>query len=191
MNENNPMNRAFLLLLSVLFVLPLYGQQIEVSGSRKTVRSTGDVFAAAIPAACFISTVVLKDWDGLKQGALAGVSSVGITYILKEVINKERPDYSDHKSFPSMHAAVSFTGAAFIQKRYGWKWGIPAYAAASFVGWSRVYGKKHDWWDVAAGAALGVTSAYIFTKPFAEKYNLSIAPAAGREHIGFHASLRF
>lgn len=177
--------------LSVLFILPLYGQKIEESGSRKTVRSTGDVFAAAIPAACFITTVALKDWDGLKQGALAGVSSVGITFLLKEVIDKERPDMSDRKSFPSMHTAVSFTGAAFIQKRYGWKWGIPAYAAASFVGWSRVYGKKHDWWDVAAGASMGVVSAYIFTKPFAEKYNLSIAPAASHEHFGFYASLQF
>lgn len=185
------MNRLFLLFLSVLFILPLSAQELEVSGSRKTVRKTGDVFAAALPAACFITTVALKDWDGLKQGALAGVSSVAITFALKELIDKERPDKSDHKSFPSMHSAVSFTSAAFIQKRYGWKWGIPAYAAAGFVGWSRVYGKKHDWWDVAGGAALGVASAYIFTKPFAKKYNLSIAPAAGREHFGFYASIRF
>ncbi|MDD4516048.1 phosphatase PAP2 family protein [Massilibacteroides sp.] len=185
------MNRLLLLCLTVLLFSSLSAQTIEVSGSRKTVRTTGDVFAVAIPAACLVSTVALQDWDGLKQGALAGISTVGTAFILKELINKERPDKSDNNSFPSMHAAVSFTGAAFIQKRYGWKWGIPAYAAASFVGWSRVYGKKHDWWDVAAGAALGVASAYVFTKPFAEKYNLSIAPAAGKEHIGFYASLRF
>lgn len=185
------MNRILLFLLSVLLVFPSYAQEIEVSGSRKEVRTAGDVFAIAIPAACLVSTVAMKDWDGLKQGALAGAASVGAAFILKEVIGKERPDRSDNKSFPSMHSAVSFTGAAFIQKRYGWKWGIPAYAAAGFVGWSRVYGKKHDWWDVAAGAAMGVASAYIFTKPFAEKYNLSIAPAAGKEHIGFQASLSF
>lgn len=186
------MNRLLLLCLVTFFITSSLSAQImEVRGSRKTVRTTGDVVAAAIPAACLISTVALQDWDGLKQGALAGVSSVGLAFILKEVIDKERPDKSDHKSFPSMHSAVSFTGAAFIQKRYGWKWGIPAYAAASFVGWSRVYGKKHDWWDVAAGATMGVVSAYIFTKPFAEKYNLSISPAASPEHFGFHASLRF
>lgn len=185
------MNRLLLLFFASFFVISLPAQKIEIGGSRKTIRATGDVVAAAIPAACLISTVVLQDWDGLKQGALAGVSSVGLTLILKEVIDKERPDKSNQKSFPSMHSAVSFTGAAFIQKRYGWKWGIPAYAAASFVGWSRVYGKKHDWWDVAAGATMGVVSAYIFTKPFAEKYNLSISPAASPEHFGFHASLRF
>ncbi len=188
---NRSMN-SFLLLLTVsFFALSLPAQTTEIGGSRKTIRTTGDVFAVAIPAACLISTVALHDWEGLKQGALAGVSSVGLTFILKEVIEKERPDKSDYKSFPSMHSAVSFTGAAFIQKRYGWKWGIPAYAAAGFVGWSRVHGKKHDWWDVAAGATMGVVSAYIFTKPFAEKYNLSISPAASPEHFGFHASLQF
>lgn len=186
------MNNSGLLFFFFFFIFTsLSAQTIEVSGNRKAVRTTGDVVAVAIPAACLISTVALQDWDGLKQGALAGVSSVGLTFILKELVDKERPDKSDHKSFPSMHSGVSFTGAAFIQKRYGWKWGIPAYAAAGFVGWSRVYGKKHDWWDVAAGATMGVVSAYLFTKPFAEKYNLSISPAASPEHFGFYASLRF
>jgi Membrane-associated phospholipid phosphatase len=185
------MNRLVLLFFVSFWLISLSAQTIETGGSRKTIRATGDVVAAAIPAACLISTVALHDWEGLKQGAWAGVSSVGLTFILKEVIDKERPDKSNHKSFPSMHSAASFTGAAFIQKRYGWKWGIPVYAAAGFVGWSRVYGKKHDWWDVAAGATMGVASAYLFTRPFAEKYKLSISPAAGPEHIGFYASLRF
>lgn len=185
------MNRLFLLFLPVLFVLSLSAQELEVSSGRKTVRKAGDVFGVAIPAACLVGTVALNDWTGLKQGALAGVTSVGVAFALKELIEHERPDRSDHNSFPSMHSTVSFTGAAFIQKRYGWKWGIPVYAAAGFVGWSRVYGKKHDWWDVAAGAALGVGSAYIFTKPFAERYKLSIAPATDGSRIGFHASLRF
>ena len=78
-------------------------------------------------------------------------------------------------------------GAAFIQRRYGWKWGIPAYAIASYVGWSRTYAKKHDWWDVVAGAALGAGSAYIFTRPFATKHNLSISPVASDKHFGIYA----
>ena len=90
-----------------------------------------------------------------------------------------------------MHTSVSFTGAAFIQRRYGWKWGIPAYAVASYVGWSRTYAKKHDWWDVVAGAALGAGSAYIFTRPFAEKHNLSISPIASDKHFGIYASMTF
>ncbi len=185
------MKRLILFCFSMLISISLLAQGVEVGGTRKTMRTTGDVFAVAIPSACLISTLVLEDWDGLKQGALAGITSVGLTFALKELTNKERPDLSDNKSFPSMHSAVSFTGAAFIQKRYGWKWGIPAYAVAGFVGWSRVYGKKHDWWDVAAGASIGIASAYLFTKPFARKYNLSIAPSASQHHVGLYASLRF
>ena len=183
--------RLLSLFLSLLFWLPGYSQAIEVTGSRNAVRTTGDIIAIAIPVACGITTYALKDWDGMKQGVLAGASSVGVVAVLKLVIDKERPDKSNYNSFPSMHSAISFTGAAFIQKRYGWKWGIPAYTAASFVGWSRVYGKKHDWWDVATGATLGIASAYIFTQPFAEKYNFSLAPSAGSRHIGIHASIQF
>jgi membrane-associated phospholipid phosphatase len=186
-------HRVLFLLIgfSFLSVSKIGAQQIEVSSTRQTVRTTGDVVAVAIPAACLISTVVLKDWEGVKQGTFAGLSSVGVAFLLKEITNKERPDKSDDKSFPSMHATVSFTGAAFIQRRYGWQWGIPAYVAAGFVGWSRMYGKKHDGWDVAAGTLLGITSAYLFTKPFARKYNLSISPTSGPEYMGFSASLRF
>ena len=174
-----------------LFCVFSSAQQIEITGSRKTVRTAGNVISVALPAACAATTIALKDWDGMKQGAIAGASSVALTYVLKEFIDKDRPDHSDNRSFPSRHSAISFTSAAFIQKRYGWKWGTPAYAAASFAGWSRVYGKKHDWWDVMAGTSIGVTSAYIFTKPFAQKHNLSITPSASPEYFGFYASMNF
>ena len=179
-------------LIFVLFVcLSGKAQEVEISGSRKAVRTSGDVLAFVTPVASLTTVLVLQDWKGLKQGALAGVSTIGMTYALKYLIKKERPDGSDKHSFPSMHTSVSFTGAAFIQRRYGWKWGIPAYAIASYVGWSRTYAKKHDWWDVVAGAALGAGSAYIFTRPFATKHNLSISPVASDKHFGIYASMTF
>ena len=177
--------KRILTLIFILFVcLSGKAQEVEISGSRKAVRTSGDVLAFVTPVASLTTVLVLQDWKGLKQGALAGVSTIGMTYALKYLIKKERPDGSDKHSFPSMHTSVSFTGAAFIQRRYGWKWGIPAYAIASYVGWSRTYAKKHDWWDVVAGAALGAGSAYIFTRPFATKHNLSISPVASDKHFG-------
>lgn len=184
--------KRILTLIFVLFVcLSGKAQEVEISGSRKAVRTSGDVLAFITPVASLTTVLVLQDWQGLKQGALAGVSTIGMTYALKYLIKKERPDGSDKHSFPSMHTSVSFTGAAFIQRRYGWKWGIPAYAIASYVGWSRTYAKKHDWWDVVAGAALGAGSAYIFTRPFATKHNLSISPVASDKHFGIYASMTF
>lgn len=188
--------KALVLIFMATILVPFsaFGQdegQIPVSRGRKNVRTSGDVIAAAIPAACLATTLLLHDWEGLRQGAFAGVATVGVSYALKYIISKDRPDRSDDHSFPSLHTSVSFTGAAFIQRRYGWKYGIPAYALASYVGWSRVYGKKHDWWDVTAGAALGAASAYIFTRPFARTHSLAISPIAGNRQMGIYASFSF
>ncbi len=180
------------LLLAFVCLFQAGAQTLPVSDARKAVRTSGDVLAFVTPAASLITVLALKDWEGLKQGALTGVTTLGVTYALKYLIKKERPDQSDNHSFPSMHTSVSFAGAAFIQRRYGWKWGIPAYALSAYVGWSRVYGKKHDWWDVVAGAAIGVGSAYIFTHPFARKHDLNISPVAGGDgSMGLYVSMRF
>lgn len=113
--------KRILTLIFILFVcLSGKAQEVEISGSRKAVRTSGDVLAFVTPVASLTTVLVLQDWKGLKQGALAGVSTIGMTYALKYLIKKERPDGSDKHSFPSMHTSVSFTGAAFIQRRYGW-----------------------------------------------------------------------
>lgn len=185
------MKHLFSLWMAICLVFSAQGQELQVTGSRKAVRTSGDVLVFVTPVAGLATILATGDWQGLKQGVFTGATTLGVTYALKYLVKKERPDFSDNHSFPSMHTSVSFAGAAFIQRRYGWKWGIPAYAVSTYVGWSRVYGKKHDWWDVAAGAAIGAGSAYLFTRPFARKYNLSISPVAGDGHYGVYASLRF
>lgn len=184
--------RYWILFIGMLFLaLSVQAQEIQVTGSRKAVRTSGDVLAFVTPVAGLATVLATQDWQGLKQGVFTGVTTLGVTYALKYIVKKERPDRSDRHSFPSMHTSVSFAGAAFIQRRYGWKWGVPAYLVSTYVGWSRVYGKKHDWWDVAAGAAIGAGSAYIFTRPFARKHQLSISPVAGDGHYGVYASMCF
>lgn len=135
--------KQILFFLAVLcLTLPLQAQQLEISSQRKAVRTSGDIGAVLLPVAGLTAILIQKDWEGLKQGALAGVTTLGVTYALKYAVKKERPDYSDNHSFPSMHTSVSFAAASFIQRRYGWKWGLPAYVVSTYVGWSRVYGKK-------------------------------------------------
>ena len=108
-----------------------------------------------------------------------------------DVFKERRPDGSDLHSFPSGHTAVSFATAAYLQRRYGWVYGGPAYALACYVGWGRCYSKKHYWYDVLAGAAIGAGSAYIFTRPFAKKHNLQISPVSDGTNIGVYASFEF
>jgi len=124
----------------LMLCLSVNGQELKVTGSRKAVRTSGDVLVFITPVASLATVLATQDWQGLKQGVFTGVTTLGVTYALKYLVKKERPDFSDNHSFPSMHTSVSFAGAAFIQRRYGWKWGIPAYAVSTYVGWSRVFG---------------------------------------------------
>ena len=126
----------------------------------------GDNLQIALPASALVSTFIWKDHQ---KAPLQFIKTMGtsfvVTHRLKRAINKERPNGRDY-SFPSGHTSIAFAGAAFIEKRYGYKIGAPAYLLASYVGWSRVNANKHDYWDIIGGAIIGVGSAYLFTTPF-------------------------
>ena len=87
----------------------------------------------ATPAAGFITTLVTGDYKGTKQLVFGAATSIAASYLLKYSVKKQRPDGSDFHSFPSNHTAMAFQGAAFIQRRYGWKYAIPAYLVSGYV----------------------------------------------------------
>lgn len=164
--------------MALLFVMPVYSAEpaIEISGSRKAVRTSTDVILFTMPAATLGVAIAKKDWQGIWIGAAECAGTFAVTYGLKYAIRKKRPDGSDYHSFPSAHSSLVFTDASFVMRRYGWKFGVPAYALATYVAWGRTYAKKHDFWDVATGAAIGTAIGLISTRPFMK--NVEIAPAA-------------
>lgn len=160
--------------------------------SRKVVEASTDI-AMFVPSVTGAVVAVLeKDYKGFWQLVGSGAASVATAYALKYTVNKERPDGSDYHSFPSNHAGVAFVGATFLQQRYGWKFAVPAYLVGGYVAWGRVYARRHDAWDVLAGAAVGTGCAMLFTTPFARKYNLSLVPFASQSvGAGVHLSATF
>lgn len=178
----NIYQKIILFLLAVLMLTPAYAQtdqqEFVPTSAQKGVATSTDVLMIALPVATLAGVIIEKDWKGLVQGCYTAVATAGATLILKYSVKEWRPDHSNRHSFPSGHTSTSFATAAFIQRRYGWKLGAPAYAVATYVGWGRVFSKKHHWWDAVAGAAIGAGSAYIFTRPWARDHNLSIAPIA-------------
>lgn len=127
---------------------------------------SGDVLQIVMPIGAGVVSVLDKSEDQpwLQFGLTFG-STWLTTHALKRAINKERPNGGDF-SLPSGHSAAAFSSAAFVQKRYGWKYGLPGYVLASYVGWTRIDANKHDVWDVLAGAFVGTVAAQIFTKTF-------------------------
>jgi hypothetical protein len=90
------------------------------------------------------------------------VVAFGVKTGLKAIVKEERPDHSDNKSFPSGHASMAFAAARSIDKEFRSEsiWiPIAGYAAATAVGIERVASDRHHWYDVAAGAAIGIGSA--------------------------------
>ncbi len=163
----------------------------EPSSAQKGVSLSTDVLAITLPAAALAGTLILKDWQGLKQGAFTALAAGGVTLLLKYTVKERRPDGSNYHSFPSGHSSVCFATAAYLQRRYGWKFGAPAYALATYVAWGRVFSHKHHWWDVVAGAAIGAGSAYIFTRSWPRDHNLSVVPATDGKSFSISAAMSF
>ena len=89
------------------------------------------------------------------------------------LVDKDAPNGSSSHAFPSGHTAMAFGSAGLIQRRYGWRPGIPAYLVAAYVGWLRVETDDHDTADVAGGAAVGIISSYLLTRQFDDAVRVS------------------
>jgi len=74
---------------------------------------------------------------------------------IKFATHRERPDGSNHQSFPSGHAAITFAGATVIERHLGWKYSVIGYGIASYVAASRLHDNRHYLSDVVFGAAVG------------------------------------
>jgi membrane-associated phospholipid phosphatase len=89
--------------------------------------------------------------DLVRAQLLAELMTTG----MKQTLRRTRPEGSGF-SFPSGHTTVTFASATVLQRHFGWKVGVPAYAVASYVAASRVEMRRHYLSDVAFGAALGI-----------------------------------
>lgn len=148
----------------------------------------GDALEFALPTIVIAATLAKRDMQGAKEFGLGLLTTIGTTYALKESISKERPDGRDDDSFPSSHTAVSFHAAGYVHERYGWKWSLPVYIAATWVGHSRIHDDRHDEQDVIAGAAIGYLAARFFTTQY---QGVKVTPAISKELVGLNLSYRF
>jgi hypothetical protein len=125
----------------------------------------------------------------VELGAFVAASSVTAT--LKGATGRERPDGSDHHSFPSGHANATGIGARLAQYNLEYIPLVPSVRKTLDVGldvmeigvsWARVEAGKHFPSDTLAGLAVGNFCAAFFTRAFLDSgghQQLALQPADG------------
>jgi membrane-associated phospholipid phosphatase len=152
----------------------------------KAVETSGDILLFALPAAALGTTFIIGDSKGTWQFTKGFLTNAAVTMVLKLAIDKQRPNMENNNAFPSGHTSMTFQSASFIQRRYGWKYGIPAYILSSYTGFTRVNADKHDVIDILAGAAIGIGSTYLFTTPYQQEHmELSFGKLDDTYLVGF------
>jgi membrane-associated phospholipid phosphatase len=109
----------------------------------------------------------------------AQILTEGIVEAIKVASHRERPDGSNHQSFPSGHAAITFASATVLERHLGWKRSAVAYAVATYVATSRLHDNVHYLSDVAFGAAVGTIVGRTITQHGRNVWTFMPSPVPG------------
>ena len=171
--QRKSLNCMTLILAAVLMLSWLHPSMGIASDSGESdLRTFGDIMQFALPAAGLAGTFIADDPEGRYQWGMAVGGTALTVQVWKGIASKTRPDAEGDTSFPSGHTSGAFSGAAFIDTRYGHWWGIPAYICAIITGYSRIDADAHFWNDVVAGASTGMLFNWYFTSPYSERVSL-------------------
>jgi membrane-associated phospholipid phosphatase len=169
----------------------LTGTTTPLSKTKKDIETLGTGVAIALPLVAGGISYFKGDTMGLAQLTVETVFTVGTAYALKNIVRERRPDGSDFQSFPSDTTALAASGSSYLWGRYGWQYGLPAFAATQFVSYSRIQAKKHHWYDTLASSAIAAGYGYALTTPFKRKYNIDTSLDASPEGATIHLSYNF
>ena len=136
-------------------------------GEHQPKHITLDNYTQYLPAAMVYgyNLAGIKGKHNLKERTIIyGTSqliSAAFVLPLKHLVKEERPDGTNHLSFPSGHTTTAFSSAHFLFREYEdeniWL-AISGYPIAIFTGVYRTLNDKHWVGDVVAGAGFGILS---------------------------------
>lgn len=173
-----------------------------VFGSRDAAGKASDRLAAATNAGLWFTALATPGGEEPGVWWVSKLKGLGVEYAavkatglstdgLKQWTGRERPDGSDHSSFPSRHSSSAFARATLGRRNvdslalsHGKKAIMRAGLTTLAVGtaWARVEAQKHFPSDVLAGAALGHFIAAFVHDAFLgldedNRLTLSVAPS--------------
>lgn len=179
------MNALVTTVLALLVALGGGAARAQPTQTSSDHRRAGDVLSFALPA----GVAVAAWWNDrrspppegerseLFQFAGSFAATLAATEVLKRTVRSERPDGRDNLSFPSGHASRAFSAASFVHRRHGWEAAWPLYAAAGYVGWTRVDSKRHRWGDVAGSLAVSSAMTWWLVDPARSNKEVSVTVA--------------
>jgi membrane-associated phospholipid phosphatase len=144
----------------------------------------GHVVMAALPVTALAIAYFKDDTEGEKQWLRNLLANQLVTSVARLGFNQTswgtRPN-GDGYGFPSGHVAFAASGASFLEERYGWEYGVPAWLLTGFVAYVRVDNNDHHWRDVVASSVLAYGIGKLFVTP---ENATHLAPVIGPEFIG-------
>jgi membrane-associated phospholipid phosphatase len=144
---------------------------------------TGGAFAVYALGRITKSTKVTEVGGDLVRAQLLTQASV---QTMKFIARRSRPDGSDRLSLPSGHSAGTFATATILNRHFGWKAGLPAYAAGVYVATSRMSAAKHHMSDVIMGAAFGMVAGRTVTiRSGGAQFDVGLSPTPGGGAVTF------
>lgn len=146
-----------------------------LTSSEKNIEKLGTGVAIALPLVAGGIAWFKKDNVGVAQLLVESALTVGTAYALKNIVREQRPNGADYKSFPSETTALAASGSSFLWHRYGWEYGLPAFAMTEFVSYSRVQARQHHWYDTLASSGIAAGYSAILGTRFKERYQLDTA----------------
>ncbi len=156
-------------------------EQTPVFGSRRRAASASDQLRGFLRVESYTAALATAATPAQlgEQTALLLATDLGtdlVTDAVKVASDRERPDRSDRRSFPSGHTSSAFAYAGFNRHLWrahevrpslqAWLYGVNQTAAWG-VAWSRVEAERHYLSDVLVGAALGNFMAGWLTRVYA------------------------
>lgn len=172
-------------------IVVLFSISTIAHAQSESLTKFGYIAQFGVPVTAGAIAIFKNDYEGFFQLSEGALYTAGATHALKWAVKEERPDGSANNSFPSGHTSAAAQGAAFLQLRYGWMYGLPAYSVSAVVGYSRVKAHRHYWSDVAAGAALATGIQYAVTSMGYSMTSIMVAPYVNRHGVGLYAKMRF
>lgn len=136
-----------------------------VMGVEDYGRHINTLLALAVP-------IVLRDWVGLKQLAVATVAGIIATHGSKRLLNDvwigdtrlgQRPGGPDSSyNMPSGHSALASAVIWFLGRRYSWWWALLTVPITLLTMYARVMLDAHTLSGVIVGALVGLLVTALF-----------------------------